>query len=31
LILVTRNAEDFAQFSGSIVENWFDHSADAKP
>jgi tRNA(fMet)-specific endonuclease VapC len=24
LVLVTRNTEDFADFSGLIVENWFD-------
>lgn len=31
LILVTRNAEDFAQFARLIVENWFDRSDEARP
>jgi tRNA(fMet)-specific endonuclease VapC len=31
LILVTRNAEDFAQFAGLMVENWFDRPAEARP
>lgn len=31
LILVTRNAQDFALFASMMVENWFDRSAEAKP
>ena len=31
LILVTRNAADFAQFDSLMVENWFDRSAKPRP
>ncbi len=31
LVLVTRNAQDFSEFAGLIVENWFDRSAEPKP
>jgi tRNA(fMet)-specific endonuclease VapC len=31
LVLVTRNAQDFAEFAGLVVENWFDRPAEANP
>jgi tRNA(fMet)-specific endonuclease VapC len=31
LVLVTRDARDFGEFAGLIVENWFDRSAEASP